>query len=77
MPLSASGLTSALKPEIKSAIQDAFGVPANAEQLDKFCQAMASAIASKVIDHFKTNADVLPGSFSNAGGGVSGTGKIT
>lgn len=68
MPLSSS----VLKGLIVSELQGQFDI-VDASQLDKFAQAVADAI----VTHITTSAVVLPGTFSNAGGPVVGTGLVT
>ena len=36
-----------------------------------------TTFSTGIIKHIVENADVLPGSFSNSGGNVTGTGKVT
>jgi hypothetical protein len=44
--------------------------------LDGVRLAMAKADAAAIINHFKSNGIVLPGTFANSGGTVAGTGTI-
>ena len=64
---------SQLGTEIKGAIEAIFGAPADEEKLEEFCNALGTMIVS----HIQTNAILEPGSFSNGGGPVGGTGTIT
>lgn len=75
MAMNATTLAGALKPEIKSQIATLFGgVPlAGAVNLDQFAEAMAKAIANKVVDHIQTFAVVTVNGVQGGIGSATGT----
>lgn len=71
MPLNATTLATALTPEIKSCFTTHLGAIDNATLL-AFSQALATALATKIVDHIKANASVI----TSCGAGA-GTGTVT
>ncbi len=68
MPIAIASLSTKIQTEI---IVER-GAPDDSSLLKK----MADAIAKAVVDEFKTNGTVLPGSFTNSGGAVTGKGQV-
>lgn len=62
-----------LAASMKAGIVACYGTPEDDAKLTCFCQAMATSIVDEIVN----NAVVLPGSFSNGGGSVTGTGTVT
>jgi hypothetical protein len=68
MAMSADGMAAA----IYEAMADAYeGMDGSEEEMKKYLKVFTAGI----INHLKSNMDVLPGSFSNSGGNVVGKGK--
>lgn len=70
MPMNAGTLKSDIKGEIKTALQAQFTI-VDLTMLDKFADAVAQAVADKVVAHIQTNAQVT----TSCGAGP-GTGTI-
>lgn len=70
MALSAAGL----QANILAQLAVAFGRPPDDPALANL---VTLALATAIVTHITANAVVLPGSFSNSGGPVTGTGTVT
>jgi len=68
MPIAKASLSTKIQTEI---IVER-GAPDDSSLLKK----MADAIAAAVVDEFKTNGTVLPGTFANGAGAVAGKGQV-
>ena len=70
MAMTSSGLADALY----AAMEAAYGTipPEGVTETKKYLTVFATGI----VGYIQGNADVLPGSFTNSGGNLSGTGKV-
>lgn len=69
MAMTNAGLGTAIKTELEAVVGDL----QNPDELEKF----ATAIAKAVVEYIQGNAVVGPGSFSNSGGPVTGSGTVS
>ncbi len=65
------------KPSLKQRIHDNLVAKFGAAYNDAYLQDYAEAMADAIIDEITANAVVVPGSFTNGGGPVTGTGQVT
>jgi hypothetical protein len=86
MALSGSRLTTALAADILSQLQTLFPVNASLLSAEKtayatgqtnLANALANAAGPDVVSEVTGHASVNPGSFSNSGGSVTGTGTVS
>ncbi len=73
MPLDATRLATALH----SALVGSFGPAVNDTKLQAVCTDIASAIVTEITGHAVVSTTVLPGSFTNGAGAVTGAGTCT
>ena len=80
MAMNASTLKTALKATMKTKISAKFGDPTDATALDNFCDAVAEALATEVVNHVKTYGVVTVASgiaVSTTGTAAAQTGATT
>lgn len=71
MALNATTLGGVLKTEIEAQVRSFLGLGATPyPQLTSWAEAMGTAIATKVVDHIKTNAELDNAKFSGTFGGT-------
>jgi hypothetical protein len=69
MAMSADGMAD----DIYKAMADAYeGISGGEEEMKKYLKVFTTGI----IKHLKANLDVVPGTFANSGGNVTGKGKV-
>jgi hypothetical protein len=68
MAMSADGMADAIYAEMVTAYE---GMSGGEVEMKKYLKVFTTGI----INHLKSNMDVLPGSFANLGGDVTGKGK--
>jgi hypothetical protein len=73
MALSKTSMAGLRLSELAAAYPD---IPMSGDVYDEMIKYL-EADSSGIIKEFQANAAVLPGSFSNSGGNVSGTGKVS
>lgn len=73
MALSSSRLSTALH----AAFVGSFGAATDDTKLQAFCDDAATAIIAEFTGHATVTTVVLPGSFTNSGGAVTGAGSCT
>jgi hypothetical protein len=73
MALSKTSMATMRIAELKSAYPD---MPMSGDTYDEMIKYF-EADSSGIIKEFVANADVLPGTFSNTGGNLGGTGKVS
>jgi len=71
MAMTDNGMAEAICSEIESSYGVVFTGDAKTETMKYF-----TAISKAVIDYVKDNAEVIPGTFANSAGNVTGIGKI-
>jgi hypothetical protein len=78
--LTEAAMASAIKSACITAMSSVIVTPTptnpNPNQLTNWCTALGTAVATGVVAQIQSNATVLPGTFSNSGGAVSGTGTV-
>jgi hypothetical protein len=67
--MSADGMAEDIYQEMAAVYE---GMAGGEEEMKKYLKVFATGI----INHLKSNMDVLPGSFANSGGNVTGKGKV-
>jgi hypothetical protein len=68
MAMSADGMADDIYAEMKAVYE---GMEGGEVEMKKYLK----TITTGIINHLKSNMDVLPGSFTNSGGDVNGKGK--
>jgi hypothetical protein len=69
MAMSADGMADEIYKAMAAAYE---GMGGGEAEMKKYLKTFTAGI----INHLKSNMDVLPGTFANSGGGVSGKGKV-
>jgi hypothetical protein len=69
MAMSADGMADAIYEEMAAAYD---GMDGGKEEMKKYLKVFTAGI----IKHLKANMDVLPGTFANSGGNVTGKGQV-
>jgi hypothetical protein len=69
MAMSADGMADDIYAEMAAVYE---GMSGGEEEMKKYLKVFTTGI----INHLKSNMDVLPGSFANSGGDVAGKGKV-
>jgi hypothetical protein len=69
MAMSADGMADAIYAEMAAAYE---GMDEGKEEMKTYLKVFTTGI----INHLKSNMDILPGSFANSGGNVAGKGKV-
>jgi hypothetical protein len=69
MAMSADGMADAIYAEMADAYE---GMSGGEAEMKKYLKVFTTGI----INHLKSNMDVLPGTFSNSGGNLGGKGKV-
>lgn len=77
MPMTGAGMKAVLKPAIKTQLESQYQIVAGfgAGELEKFAEALATAIGNQVVSYIQANALVsgTVTSGNGAGGAVTGT----